>query len=57
MKKTYIKPAIETLHISTQHVIAVSFYGNGETGMGDLNDEYANEVLSLEEELSFIVGQ
>ena len=47
MKKTYIKPTIETLNISTQHFIAMSM---------TLNDEQApggTEAMSLEEGILF----
>ena len=49
MKKTYIKPTIETMHIGTQQPIAASgltFSEDGLTGSGSLNDDPAIDALS-----------
>lgn len=49
MKKTYIKPAAEILHISTQNMIAASgiiFDDDNLTGSGSLNDDDAIDALS-----------
>lgn len=51
MKKTYIKPSTETVQIEMEQVIAssggeLSFGSDGNSGVGSLNDDYADEVLS-----------
>ena len=47
MKKTYIKPSIETVNVSTQQIIAASPSGDtfsfkDESGWGSLNNESAS---------------
>ena len=49
MKKTYIKPIIETIHVGMQQPVAasgISFSDDGLSGSGSLNDEDAFEALS-----------
>lgn len=52
MKKTYIRPTAETMHVGTQQPIAASgitFSEDGLTGSGILNDEDAiGDALSRE---------
>ena len=44
MKKIYIKPTVETIYISTQHIIAASlvFDDGNSTGSASLNNDYAD---------------
>ena len=46
MKKTYIKPTTETMHICTENMImtsgkSVTFKDDNDTGGGLLNNDYA----------------
>ena len=47
MKKTYVKPSIETVNVCTQQVIAASpngiFFDDDNTGWGGLSNESAGE--------------
>lgn len=46
MKKTYIKPTIETVNISAQNLMAASggpiTFSDDDEGYGELDDEYAS---------------
>ena len=50
MKKTYIKPTTEAMAIAVQQMTAatagIDFSGDGSTGGGSLNDEFATEPFS-----------
>ena len=52
MKKTYLKPMVETVIVGMQQPIAASGISfSDETGIGTLNDESAEEALSRELDL------
>ena len=58
MKKTYIKPTTETMHICTENMImsstnGVTFNDDNNSGSGFLNDDYANEALSKDRGFDF----
>lgn len=58
MKKTYIKPVIETMNFGIQQILASSLTFDGDTGGGLLGDESADEgieAMSLNELIELIV--
>lgn len=47
MKKTYMKPAVETVEVEIQSLMVVSFTSDGESGTASISDtEVKGDVLS-----------